>query len=43
METIYSKNDIISDFFSIKYNNKTKKKIKGKFIGKNKIEWISRP
>ena len=34
METIYSKYDTISDFFSIKDNNKTKKKIKGKYIGK---------
>ena len=34
METIYSKYDTISDFFSRKDNNKTKKKIKGKYIGK---------
>ena len=43
MEAIYGNYDTIPDFFSIKDNNKTKKKIKGKFIGKNKIEWISRP
>lgn len=34
METIYSKYDTLSDFFSRRDNNKTKKKIKGKYIGK---------